>query len=165
MMKRAIQSAAMLTLFFTLFPIIMYGQYAFTSSGGDAMGSGGILHYSVGQVAFSSVTSISGSVTEGVQQPYEIMTVTGNPEFQGVRINLSAFPNPAVDKLFITVENTENLSLRYVLYDNGGRLLLTDLLKGSITEIPINGFPPAAYSLVVFSDSDRIKTFQIIKHP
>lgn len=164
-MKRTILSAAIIILFLTFLPNALYGQQAFTASGGDATGSGGVLHYSVGQVAFSTVSSTSGSVTEGVQQPYEIMTITGIPEFQGVRIELSAFPNPAVDRLFITAENIEELSLRYVLYDNGGRLLQTDILNGSITEIPMDGFPPAAYSLVVFSDSDRIKTFQIIKHP
>ena len=55
----------------------LQAQQAIPASGGNASGSGGSASYSVGQVIYSKNTGTNGSVAQGIQQPYEIMVVTG----------------------------------------------------------------------------------------
>ena len=50
-------------------------QESANASGGDASGSGGTVAYSVGQVVYTTNTDASGTVSQGVQQPYEIFTL------------------------------------------------------------------------------------------
>jgi len=52
-------------------------QEAVLATGADAAGSGGKVSYSVGQIAYTSQTGSNGSVTQGVQQPYEIFATVG----------------------------------------------------------------------------------------
>lgn len=47
-----------------------YAQQAFVAAGGEATGAGGTASFSVGQVLDTAPTSVSGSVSQGVQQPY-----------------------------------------------------------------------------------------------
>ena len=57
------------------FPLI--AQEAIPAAGSNAIGSGGSVSYSVGQVVYTINTGTNGSVAEGVQQPYEISVVVG----------------------------------------------------------------------------------------
>ncbi len=64
----------------------LQAQEALPASGNNASGSGGSSSYSVGQLVFSYKTGTTGSVTEGVQQPYEIQVITGIDDAQRYRI-------------------------------------------------------------------------------
>ena len=75
----------------------LHAQESPTASGGDATGSGGTVDYSVGQVAYITNVNASGTVSQGVQQAYEIFTV-GIQEAE-LNISLSVFPNPTADNL------------------------------------------------------------------
>ncbi len=69
---------------FHIIAFIFYGfsmsissaQEVIPASGGNATGSGGSVSYSAGQVFYSIITGETGSVAEGVRQPYEISVVT-----------------------------------------------------------------------------------------
>jgi len=50
-------------------------QESVNASGGNAIGNGGTVAYSVGQVVYTTDTDASGTVSQGVQQAYEIFTV------------------------------------------------------------------------------------------
>jgi hypothetical protein len=47
-------------------------QTATVSAGGNAIGTGGSVSYSVGQIAYTNNSNSNGSVAQGVQYPYEI---------------------------------------------------------------------------------------------
>lgn len=51
---------------------LVQAQENTTASGGNATGIGGAIDYSVGQVVYTTQTGAPGSVTQGVQQPYEL---------------------------------------------------------------------------------------------
>lgn len=53
------------------FPMLLYGQQAVLSSGGEATGTGGTSSYSVGQISYIYNGS-APSMDEGVQQPFEV---------------------------------------------------------------------------------------------
>lgn len=76
---------------------ILLSQNAIPATGGNASGSGGSVSYSVGQVTYLINTGTSGSVAQGVQQPYEISVVTGIEEASGIELEFSVYPNPASD--------------------------------------------------------------------
>jgi hypothetical protein len=54
------------------FPLLLYGQQAVLSGGGEATGIGGTSSCSVGQVAYSYKGGAGPSASEGVQQAFEV---------------------------------------------------------------------------------------------
>ena len=139
-------------------------QESINATGGDASGSGGSASYSVGQVAYQTHTGTSGSVAEGVQQPYEISVVTGLEEAEDINLSVSAYPNPTTDYLELKVESEKLKDLSYQLYDMNGKLLQSEKITGNQTSIIMSNLLPAAYFVRVVQGNKEVKTFKIIKH-
>ncbi len=142
-------------------------QESVNATGGDASGSGGSASWSVGQVAYQTHTGTSGSVAEGVQQPYEIFVVTGIEEAEGINLSISAYPNPATDYLELKVESEKLKDLSYQLYDMNGKLLQSEKITSNQTSIVMSNLVPATYFVKVVNTnhdlSQEVKTFKIIK--
>ena len=139
-------------------------QQSNSASGGMASGSGGSVSYSVGQVAYSANTGTNGSVTQGVQQPYEISVVTAIEEANSINLAVSAYPNPTTDFLQLKVESKKLKDLSYQLYDMNGKLLQNKKFVGSDTQIDMSNCVPSTYFVKVISGSKSIKEFKIIKN-
>ncbi|WP_415185235.1 LamG-like jellyroll fold domain-containing protein, partial [Nonlabens sp.] len=58
---------------------LVYSQEAIPVSGGDAIGPEGSGTYSVGQTFYTTYTAATGSVSQGVQQPFEFSANTNAP--------------------------------------------------------------------------------------
>ncbi len=71
----------------------MRAQQTPVAAGSNATGSGGTVAYSVGQVIYTTNSSGSGTVTQGVQQPFEISAVVGagNPD---INLGMTCLSNP-----------------------------------------------------------------------
>lgn len=153
---------------FTLF-VFGYGLYGLQAqnsvitTGGNASGSGGSVSYTVGQVVYSSTVGTNGSVSEGVQQPYEISIISGFEEVSGITLNCTAYPNPTSDFLILRIENDLLKHISYQLFDVNGKLLDTKKIKGIQTSIVTSYLVPAIYFLKVIQSDKEIKTFKIIK--
>ena len=142
---------------------LLRGQQAFLAVGADATGTGGTISYSVGQVVYQAHTGTSGSITEGVQQPFEISNLSSAKDLTSVSLTCSVYPNPTADYLTLTVENYAFDNLRYQLYDMQGKLLESKIITSDQTNIPMNAFTPATYILKVIHPNNEITTFSIIK--
>ncbi|MBI5009134.1 MAG: T9SS type A sorting domain-containing protein [Bacteroidia bacterium] len=138
------------------------GQILNPSGGGDATGSGGTASYTIGQFVLSSGTDGSKTVSQGFQQPYEIITV-GIRELTGFRLDCSLYPNPATDHIRLKVENYEGGELSYILYDMGGIILINSRLEGSEAIIPMQNKKPGTYLLKLSDGKQDLKIFKIIK--
>ncbi|MBL7138786.1 MAG: T9SS type A sorting domain-containing protein [Bacteroidales bacterium] len=160
MKNKKAKLCALLLLGFGL--ISAQAQETPTASGGDASSSGGSVSYSVGQVIYTTNIGTTGSVAQGVQQPYEIYSI-GIEETEG-QILLTVYPNPTTDFLILKVENYDNENLFYQLYDISGKLLENEKLGGNETSIDMSNFLPATYFLKVIDNNKEIKTFKIIKN-
>ena len=137
-------------------------QQATTASGGDASGSGGTVAYSVGQVVYTTNTYTSGTVSQGVQQPYEIFTV-GIKETE-LNISLSVFPNPTANNLTLQISGYNNEKLSYQLYDMLGKLLSKGQVTAQQTQINTASLQSATYFIhVVNQENKRVQSFKIIK--
>jgi len=149
----------------------LQAQTATPASGGNASGTGGSASYTVGLVFYNTNKGITGSVTEGVQQPFEISVLTGLESAKGISLNAEVYPNPATDYLILKVDASttqSNTSMIYRLYDVSGKMLETKKLQGSETKISITNRMTGSYFLKIINlqgnDSQEIKTFKIIKN-
>jgi hypothetical protein len=139
-------------------------QNAISAAGGNATGSGGTVSQTIGQVTYTTISGTTGTVTQGVQQPYEISVVTGIEEAVGIILEISVYPNPATDFVRLKIENYEVENLRYQLYDINGSLLQDNKVEGKETSIIMRNHLPATYFLKVTDKNKVIKTFKIIKN-
>jgi hypothetical protein len=139
-------------------------QTSVNATGGDASGGGGSVSYSVGQVVYTTHTGTSGSVAEGVQQPYEISVVTGLEEAQSINLSVTAYPNPTTDYLTLRIDEFEISNLSFQLYDMNGKLLQNEKITGNQTSIVMSNLLPATYFVKVIQGNKEVKTFKIIKN-
>lgn len=139
-------------------------QYAITSGGKSTDNSSGKISYTVGQLAFETTKNSQGSISAGVQQPFEISTFLSNPDFSELNINLVAYPNPTLDNLTLKIENIDTKDFYYQIIDINGRLLIETKLIENETIIQMGNFIKATYFLKITQDNKQVKTFKIIKN-
>lgn len=139
-------------------------QQTVSSAGKEVSGTGGTVSYTIGQVVYTTNTGSNGTVTQGVQQPFEISVVTGIEEAKGISLEISIYPNPATDLIKLKIENYEVENLRYQLYDINGNLLQNNKVEGNETSIVMSNLVSATYFLKVTDKNKVIKTFKVIKN-
>ena len=137
------------------------GQISTNASGGNAASSNGSESFSVGQVVYSFINDANGLVSQGVQQPYEILATFNSEEF--FRIDLKAFPNPAVDMLTLEMKEFDTKKLTYTLTDTQGKILQNKNIISNKTSILMNGLLKGIYFLTISQENVPIKNFKIIK--
>jgi len=141
-------------------------QTSINTGGGNASGSGGSASYSVGQIVYKTHTGISGSVSQDIQQPYEISVVTELEEARDIILSATAYPNPASDYLTLELAASALLSIQsmtYQLYDIQGKLLQSEQITGKQTRIIMSHLVPATYFICVTNRNQPIKEFKIVK--
>ncbi|MBS1231975.1 MAG: Protein of unknown function precursor [Bacteroidetes bacterium] len=141
-----------------------YGQSAISATGGTATGTGGTVTYTVGQVTYSTFTGASGSVAQGVQQPWEISTVTAIEKTEGITLEMSVYPNPTGGVLKLTIRDIDDKNLRYRLYDMNGLLLQDKKIDSEETEISLQDYSSTIYFLRIVNNKQEIKVFKIVKN-
>jgi hypothetical protein len=119
--------------------------------------------YSVGQVTYQTHIGTNGSVSEGVQQPYEISIITGIDEAEGINLTVTAYPNPAADYLTLHIEEFDISNLSYQLYDMNGKLLQKEKIVANQTNIEMRKLVPATYFVKIIQGNKEAKAFKIIK--
>ena len=137
------------------------------ASGGNATGSGGSVSYSVGQVFYTTASGTNASVSEGVQQPYEISVFTGLKDNTAIDLLYTVYPNPTSGKLTLKLDATtlpDVKSMIYQLYDVNGKLIRSDQLKEKETSIEMSDLTTSSYYLRIIKSKKVIKTFKIIKN-
>ena len=143
----------------------LHAQESTTASGGEASGDGGTVSYSVGQVVYGTHSGTTGSVSEGIQQPYEISVIIGLEE-TGINLNISAFPNPTTDYLILKIADDAHQESRFTitLYDLNGRVIEQQVVVSNETAIDMTSLNAATYILKVNNENQEVKTFKIIKN-
>lgn len=158
---KKLEVATILILAFSLSTVS--AQESFNATGGNASGEGGSANYSVGQIIYTTHTGANGSVTQGVQQPYEISVVTAIDEAKSINLSVSAYPNPTTDYLTLSIDELEISTMSYHVYDVTGKLIQSEKITGNHTTIGMNNLVPATYFVKVIQGNQEVKTFKIIK--
>lgn len=139
-------------------------QEVIPAGGGNSEGSGGKLTFTVGQVLNNTNTGSGGTVSEGVQQPYEIWVYSGVEETNGIELGCSVFPNPVSDILTLQIRDFRNLNLRFQLYDVNGKILENNKIESEETLISAKNLTSGTYFLKVVLNETEVKIFKLIKH-
>jgi hypothetical protein len=137
-----------------------YPQKSIVATGGKATGTGGTASFSVGQISYKSPNG--NIVSDGVQQPYEIV-ILGKSNFENILLEMNVFPNPTADELRLKIGENKAI-LFYQLFDlNGKSLSDSQKIANKETIITLKNFDKGIYLLIVSSENQLFKTFKIIK--
>lgn len=139
-------------------------QQAVSTAGGECTGAGGTVSYTIGQVTYTTNTNSEGTVSQGIQQPYEILVISSIEDKYGITLELSVYPNPVSNYLKLVLVNYPNGNMSYQLYDVNGKLLEIKKLDGVETNIQLDMLAPSVYFLKVIDNNKEVKTFKIIKN-
>lgn len=138
-----------------------YAQQSVNTSGGDGTGTGGSISFSVGQVDYVTASGAHGSVSQGVQQSIEIYTL-GTDDIPSIKLELSIYPNPTTDLLFIKNENSE-ITFHYQLFDITGKTVASSSKMVQGDQIDMTSFVSGTYLLRIQTNNNLTKSFKIIK--
>ena len=144
---------------------IGYSQSVIVPVGGDAQSNNGSVSYTVGQIAVQTSANANGvTVGEGVQQPYEIMTV-GVDEYPQIVLNAVVYPNPTdnIAQLQLNGFETPVDGLRAHLYDGNGKMLQNLTVTEELTSFQIGQYATGTYCLELRDGKRVLKTFKIIR--
>jgi thiol-disulfide isomerase/thioredoxin len=97
---------------------------------------------------------------------YSCLGYTASVSENKNELEISVYPNPANDKLFVDVLISSTQNLNIVLIDVLGKKVINKIhnINGSEKiELNISKLPKGAYTLVINSDDGLIKTTQVIK--
>jgi hypothetical protein len=153
----------LLAILFLSFGIRAHAQEAITAAGGNASGTGGVSCYSIGQIIYTTNSGTNGSVSQGVQQSFDVIVITALERAKGIDLRCLVYPNPATDHLILQIDGLNFKNLMYKLYDSNGKLLAEQEPTGNETIIPMNRLVSAIYILKVIENNQEIKSFKIIK--
>lgn len=130
------------------------------STQGDSYSNGiNTIDYTIGELVIETVSDGTNDLTQGFHQT--LLTIT-NVEDLDVNFSVSIFPNPASDRVNLTIENYQGLTFR--LFDVSGKLLSQAVLTEARTSINVEEYPKGMYLLTLTQQKDKkIKTYQIIK--
>lgn len=148
-------------LFFVVSGVTLSAQSDVVPTGGTATGSGGTVTYTVGQIAVQTYSNGTFSISEGVQQPYEIQTI-GIDNYPGITLNAMVYPNPTVGNVQLTINN-EQLEGEVKVFDMNGKLFFVKKIEGETTEIPMSDLAAGTYFVNVLDGTQVLKTFKVVK--
>ncbi|MFW5851201.1 MAG: T9SS type A sorting domain-containing protein [Bacteroidota bacterium] len=143
-----------------LFFFVGTAQEAFVSSGQTYVKSQGKISFSVGQIAVSFLKHSNGSLSEGVQQGdihvENILTEMPN-------LNISVYPNPVANDLFISIEEQSSDDYYYYVYTSNG-VLLEENVCSNANRISFANYSGGLYFVkIVERESNLINQYRIIK--
>ena len=136
-------------------------QSAIVPTGGTASGNGGTVTYTVGQIAVQTNSNGTTSISEGVQQPFEI-SVVGVDEHPDITLTAKLYPNPTLSTCNLQCESWQNMD-EVRIYDANGKYLFRKKIEGSLTEMDFSSYAPGIYFVNVYSDKQTLKTFKVVK--
>lgn len=144
----------------------VFAQSAIVPIGGNAKSNNGSVSYTVGQVTVQSSTHTDGSVSiaEGVQQPYEIMTV-GVDEYPKIALNAVVYPNPTdnIAQLQLNGFEIPTNGFRAILYDGNGKQMQTIAITDDLTTFQIGQYAVGSYYLELRDSKRVLKTFKVVR--
>lgn len=139
-----------------------FAQQDFVIAGGNGSGSGGAVSFSLGQTAITELNGANGAMSQGVQQPIEIYTLSASSFVSDYEMNL--FPNPTVHSITLTLSNSINFNqLSYEMYDVTGKQIQIGKITNSETVIDVSQLASSIYILKINESGTNVKTFKIIK--
>ncbi|MBR4911673.1 MAG: T9SS type A sorting domain-containing protein [Bacteroidales bacterium] len=159
------KTLGIISIFLLCFAGTTFAQSAIVPVGGDAQSNSGSVSYTVGQIAVQTANNSSGiSVAEGVQQPYEILTV-GVDDYPQITLNAVVYPNPTENLAQLQLNGFDIPAggLRAILYDGSGKMLQTLNVSENLSQFQIGHYATGTYYLELRDGKRVLKTFKVVR--
>lgn len=151
-------------LFLSFFSVVlMQAQESIPATGGVVSGSGGSVSFTIGQNTYRPISGTNGTVIQGIQQPYEISTVTAIEDTDGISLEYLVYPNPTGGLVKLVIEPFDHKNFRFQLHSTNGTLLQDEKVENRETEISMDNLSPSIYFLRILKDNINMKVFKIVK--
>lgn len=153
-------------VFFTAFTCnitTIYSQSATVTAGGDIKNAIGSVSYSIGQSFYSNIENANITLTEGVQQAFEIYEAEGTAT-DNISLFIQTFPNPTTDELTLKFGSEIPENTTTLLYSAEGVLQSTVKIQQTETVFDFSGFADGIYYLKVQTNGSNLKIFRLIKN-
>ncbi|MCI5057975.1 MAG: hypothetical protein MRY83_17815 [Flavobacteriales bacterium] len=129
-------------------------------AGHNISNKNGSKSFSVVQIDYKFYSN-SGSILEGVQQPYEINVVTGE-ELEEISLSWKSYPNPTSKRLFLESASACD-DCTYVINNEIGQTILSSIISAKTSIIELNNIDAQVLYLSIYRKQNLMKTFKIVK--
>ena len=136
-------------------------HFVIGTDGGHAKNNQFSLSYTIGEVVtdLGRDTINNADLTQGFQQSYISIVSVEDYDFD---IDISIYPNPAVDQLNVRISDIDKAN-SYSVYDMNGKLIRQEAIRAKEFKIGFSSLSTGNYMLV-FTDRDRrLKTIKVQK--
>lgn len=152
-----------LTLFALFFQLVLFSQSNTVVTGKTANGATGSATYSIGQIDYLSNNGSNAIISQGLQQPFEILTLSTN-DIPQIQLTALIYPNPTVQNVTLSIKEYDLTNLNYQLFDMQGRIIKSGKIIENETQIEMSDFSSAHYFLKISQANQDLKIFKIIKN-
>lgn len=133
------------------------------ASGGSYYESSDVsISWTIGETIIKTFSAGSNFLTQGFHQP--VITVVSVEEIEPVEYNITAFPNPALSHVVLSIiaDCFENLS--YQLYCFNGSLIKHNTIHDKFTTVSLDNLKPAVYFISIIDKNNKLSTIKLIKN-
>ncbi len=146
-----------------IIPILLSGlllnaQEVVSTQGDVYSNESGSIDFTIGETVIGTGTDETHEITQGFHQTHWNFVGLKDhaPNYEAL-----IFPNPTEDVLNIKTSTFEQVT--YTLYDAQGKLVLQDKLSAEQTPIQVHHLTPGSYLLTLHNETQRLKTFKLVK--
>ena len=129
-----------------------------SSSGGSGETAGNKVDWTLGELAVTTLSGTSNTLTQGFHQP-QLIIVSNEDERPDISMKL--FPNPTHQRVILS--HSSDLELNYQLFDSRGAAIHQNDCPAGDNEIALDNMAPGHYHLSIFHKGQLLKTFTIEK--
>ena len=148
-------------LLLTIFCCSLKAQQVVATAGEQFSNINGSISFTIGEGVASTLTDGDKTLTQGFHQTTISITVFKDSEASD--FSMTAFPNPATHAVTLKTNQEIISGLKYLMTDQGGKLVLQKKIESDETVIPVEQLPAGVYILKIQDNLKELKSFKIIK--
>ncbi len=150
------------TIIFSIPAVSMFGQNGTVVCGNVSTDGVSEITFSVGQIDFESISDQDFTISQGLQQPFEISDIVSINEVI-LDIELAIFPNPTYNVInIINLSNTERFLL-VEMFDLAGSKIISERWSERSITLQIDSYPAGMYVLKISDENQISKSYKISK--
>lgn len=131
------------------------------STSGDHFGNNDYqIEWSVGECVTATHVSNEYRLSQGFHQSTYVVTLLEDLRSD---FEISVYPNPTSDIIFLGIEDVLLKGLYYTVHDISGRTLDQNRINSTKQTIDFANYSLGTYSITISQNNQFIKSFQIIK--
>ena len=134
------------------------------AAGGVAVGTGGEVSFSLGQVDNSIASGTGGTLLEGLQQPEDsLATAATRPAYVPAAFRVAARFSPAAHAIVLDVRSGGGRELGVRVCNAQGKLILESGLREGRSYLPVGRLASSIYILNILRNHELLEQLKLVK--